>query len=73
MAKSATDWAVEPLLGIPAAAKVLGLSPRTLSDVLKEYPCYQRGGRAYAFYPEHIKQGERLRPLGHSSEGGPSR
>ena len=56
MTKKMPDWAVEPLLGIPAAARVLGLSPRKLSDVLKEFPCYQRGGRSYAFYPEHIKQ-----------------
>ena len=50
------DWAVEPILGLPDAALVLGVSVRKLSDILQEHPYYERRGRQYAFYPEHIAQ-----------------
>ena len=49
------DWAVEPVMGCKAAARLLGVSVRKLSDMLKEHPHYERRGRAYAFYPEHIQ------------------
>lgn len=48
------DWAIEPIIGIDNAARVLGMSPRALSDLLKSNPFYEQRGRAYAFYPEHI-------------------
>jgi len=52
------DWAsaIQPIIGVAQAAKVLGMSERKLNQILQEHPFYERRGRAYAFYPEHIEQ-----------------
>jgi hypothetical protein len=56
------DWAIDmqPIIGVAQAAKVLGLSERKLNQILQEHPFYERRGRSYAFYPEHI---EKLRTI----------
>lgn len=47
------DWLVEPV-NADGAARALGVSPRTLSDLLKTHPYYELRGRKRVFYPEHI-------------------
>lgn len=49
-------WAreIEPV-DIHGAAKVLGVSVRFLSDILKDHPYYETRGRGKkVFYPEHL-------------------
>src|SRR6056297_2430255 len=55
------EWAVEPIRGTEACAKILGMSQRKLTDILRDSPHYERRGRAYVFYPEHIAE---LRKIG---------
>lgn len=50
---AAPDWLVEPL-NSEGAARALGVSLRTLSDLLKSHPYYELRGRKRVFYPEHI-------------------
>ena len=46
-------WAIQPL-GMDDAAKALGISRRTLVDVLKRLPYFEARGSKKVFYPEHI-------------------
>ena len=46
-------------LDIAGAAKVLGVSRRTLVKLLKAHPHYERRGIRKVFYPEHIEALER--------------
>jgi phage antirepressor YoqD-like protein len=52
------EWAqaIQPIIGVSQAAKVLGVSERKLNEILQEHPYYERRGRSYAFYPEHIEK-----------------
>ena len=49
------SWAVQPI-NMDEAAGALGVSRRTLSDLLKDHPHYERRRNKYVFYPEHIKR-----------------
>ena len=35
-------------------ARHLGMSRRTLTELIKRHPYYSRGGRAHVFYPEDL-------------------
>lgn len=43
-------------VGMDDAARQLGLSRRTLTDLIKRHPYYSRGGRQNIFYPEDIQK-----------------
>lgn len=55
MGRDLPAWAakIEPL-DMDRAAVVLGISRRTLVDVIKQRPHYERRGVKKVFYPEHI-------------------
>src|SRR5687767_11554839 len=48
------DWAIEPV-DMHGASLVLGISRRSLVELLKKYPVYERRGSKKVFYPEHIE------------------
>lgn len=49
------DWArqMQPV-DMAGCALVLGISRRTLVDVLKKHPHYERRGTKKVFYPQHV-------------------
>ncbi|MEP0147111.1 MAG: hypothetical protein ABJE77_19465 [Tateyamaria sp.] len=49
-----SNWATAPL-NMEGAATALGVSLRTMFDVVKAHPHYERRGRKKVFYPEHIE------------------
>lgn len=53
------QWAVAPL-DANGAAVALGISRRTLDDVLRDHREFEWRGRKRVFYPEHIEQLRRI-------------
>ena len=50
---AAQGWIVAPV-GMNDAALALGVSRRTLVDLVKAHPLYEVRGQKKVFYPEHI-------------------
>ncbi|KQT54585.1 hypothetical protein ASG43_03095 [Aureimonas sp. Leaf454] len=50
-------WAerLEPV-DIEGAARILGVSRRGMSEILKKHPFYEKRGNRKVLYPEHIEQ-----------------
>lgn len=56
------EWAarMEPV-GMAQAARLLGISKRTLTKVLKQHPHYELRGTKKVFYPEHVQKLRRVK------------
>ena len=54
---SLPKWAeqIEPV-DMNGAARLLGVSRRTLTDILRRHPVYERRGKKKVFYPEQIRE-----------------
>lgn len=51
-----SEWTLKHShVGHAEAAKLLGVGPRKLWDIVHEHPHYERRGRANRYYPEHIE------------------
>lgn len=49
------SWAIQPL-DMDGAAIALGVCRRTLVEIIKKHPYYERRGKKKVFYPEDIKR-----------------
>jgi hypothetical protein len=62
------SWAITPIRGVAAAAPVVGVSTRKLYDIIKTHRFYERRGKSYLFYPEHIEELRNLECPSNSSK-----